>query len=168
MTERFVKVKGNPRYEASSAGYVRSLKTGRPMKPSEANSGYLHIKLFDGRKHHSKAVHRIIAESFSDEPHIGLEVNHIDGNKHNNSLDNLEWCSHSNNTKHAIKNGLFKPYKLPPYRHEGRKVRIVETGEIFGSLTDCANRVSGVKQGIGQCLSGKKKSYKGYHYESID
>ena len=166
--ERFAKIKGYPKYEVSSDGYVKSLTTNRIMKPSEAYGGYLHVKLFDGRKHHSKAVHRIVAESFAEGPYDGLEVNHIDGNKHNNSLDNLEWCTHSENTRHAIRTGLFIPYKLPPRPHEGRRVRIVETGQVFDSLTRCADSIGGVKQGIYQCLAGTKKTYKGYRYEEVE
>ena len=45
------------------------------------------------------------------------------------------------------------------------KVRIVETGEEFESLTNCANHVGGQKSGISACLLGKKKTHKGYHYE---
>ena len=161
------KIKNYPRYKVSSDGDIKSLKTGDIMKPFIANNGYLTVKLYDGIKHHPKAIHRLVAETFYDGDHEGLEVNHIDGNKLNNSIENLEWCSHSANTRHAIENGLFTPYKLPPYSRPGIRVRIIETGEEFSSLTDCAKRVGGVIQGVCQCLNGTKKTYKGYHYEQI-
>lgn len=160
-------IKDYPNYKVSSDGQVKSLKTGTIMKPSINNAGYLSVRLFDGEKHHSKTVHRLVAEAFCDGRKDGFEVNHIDGNKQNNSRDNLEWCSHSSNTRHAINNGLFTPYKLPPHPHESVAVRIIETGEEFDSLTACAEYVGGVKQGVYQCLNGVKKTYKGYHYEYI-
>lgn len=161
------KIKGYPNYKVSSDGRVKSIKTGVVLKPSVANSGYEMIKLFSESKHHPKAIHRLVAETFHEGDHTGLEVNHIDGNKHNNSAKNLEWCTHSHNTRHAMEKGLFSPYKLPPHPREGIGVRIIETGEEFGSLTECAEHVGGVKQGICQCLSGTKKTYKGYHYERL-
>lgn len=162
------KLKNCSDYKVSSEGYVKSLKTGKILKPSISNSGYYTVKLYDGVRHHSKAIHRLVAETFHEGDHSGLEVNHIDGNKLNNRVDNLEWCAHSYNTKHAIENGLFTPYKLPPYSPEGIRVRIIETGQEFDSLSECANYIGGVKQGISRCLSGRAKSYRGYHYERIE
>lgn len=159
------KIKNFQNYEISDSGDVRSLKTGKVMRPFESNSGYLSVRLFDESRHHTRYIHRLVAENFLDNDQIDFEINHIDGNKHNNSSSNLEWCSHSRNMRHAIEAGLFSPYKLPPNPHPGVGVRIIETGEEFASLTDCAKRVGGVKQGITQCLNGTKKSYKGYHYE---
>lgn len=159
------KIEGFPNYEVSSEGHVKSLKTGRIMKESMSNSGYPSIKLFKDGKHHPKQVHRLIAEAFIPGNHDGLEVNHIDGNKLNNSADNLEWCTHSTNTRHAMKNSLFNPYKLPPHPHEGRKVRICETGETFDSLEKCAEHIGGFKTAISACLHGKVKTHKGYHFE---
>ena len=159
------KIKNYPGYKISSDGRIKSLKTGKIMKPSLSNAGYLMIKLFKNGKHHNKAIHRLVAETFCDGYAPGLEVNHLDGNKINNSYDILKWCSHSENTRHAIENGLFTPYKLPPRPHEGKKVRIIETGEVFNSLTDCADHIGGFKTAISACLIGKVKSHKGYHFE---
>ena len=115
------KIKDYPDYKVSSDGRVRSLKTGTNMKPSISNAGYLMVKLFDGKRHRPKAIHRLVAETFCNGYKPGFEVNHLDGNKHNNSASNLEWCSHSENTRHAIDSGLFTPYKLPPRPHERKK-----------------------------------------------
>ena len=71
-----------------------------------ARTGYKFHQLYLDKKMYNKTIHRLVAESFL--PKIeGFEtVNHIDGNKHNNIVENLEWCSNSYNHKHATETGL--------------------------------------------------------------
>ena len=162
-----ITIKGFPNYEIDSSGIVWSKNTGKPMNPWLANSGYLMVALRSDGVKYRKYIHRLVAEAFIDGDHEGLEINHIDGNKLNNFIENLEWCTHSKNTLHAIKNGLFTPYKLPPYTHGTKKVEILETGEVFNSLTECAKHISGNKTGISACLRDRAKSYKGYHFKEV-
>ena len=165
--EIWLPIEDYPNYEISSQGNVRNCRTGQKMQPWIPPNGYPTVKLrnVNGRRNHY--VHRLVADTFYDGDHSGYEVNHIDGHKDNNFIGNLEWCTHSENTRHAIQNGLFTPHQLPPRPNDGTKVRIVETGETFNSLTECAEYIGGFKTAISACLLGKVKTHRGYHFEKI-
>lgn len=81
-------------------------KRGQIMSPSYNGRGYLILGIMVGSKRVTKAVHRIVAECFVENPNNYLEVNHKDGDKLNNCKDNLEWVSRSENLKHAYKQEL--------------------------------------------------------------
>lgn len=98
-------------YEISSLGKIRNLK-GKVLKTYIQNSGYEQIKLNYQRLHIHKSIHRLVAEAFIANPLNKLYVNHIDGNKLNNTVNNLEWCTNSENILHARKTGL-NPYNKP-------------------------------------------------------
>lgn len=154
-------------YEVSNYGRIRSLKTDVVMKPYTTKGGYQLIKLFKNSKHHPRYVHRLVAASFFDCDYEEFEINHIDGDKENNFIGNLEWCKHSENIEHAIETGLFTPYRLPPRPGPSKKVRILETGEVFQSITECAKHIGGYKSAISACLKGKVKSHLGYSFEEV-
>lgn len=100
--------------EINGNGEIKSLaRNGTPcrvLKPSVGSNGYLKVSFRCFGKQYTKNVHRLLAENFIENPLNLPCVNHIDGDKLNNSLENLEWCSYSHNVKHAYDNGLTKPY----------------------------------------------------------
>lgn len=108
--ENIVSHGDNPKdiVESIEKGYFVSPKGniynrhGNLIKGAIDHCGYKHVIL--NRK--NKRVHRLVAETFIPNPDNKPCVNHIDGNKLNNAVDNLEWCTHSENTKHAYDNGL--------------------------------------------------------------
>lgn len=77
------------------------------MRGQNNSKGYLYVSLFD-KKRKNKYIHRLVMESFIPNELNLPQVNHKDGNKGNNVLDNLEWCSLSHNMKHAYNTGLLK------------------------------------------------------------
>lgn len=81
--------------------------TGKRLRPAKDKKGYLRVGLMIHGKLCTKKVHRLIAEAFIPNPQNKPCVNHIDGNKENNWVSNLEWVTYKENTKHAIDNGLF-------------------------------------------------------------
>lgn len=105
-------------YEVSNLGRVRSVdrlvpharhgftkQSGKVLTPAETD-GYLKVALSMNRSLRSFRVHRLVAIAFVDNPDSLQEVNHKDGDKLNNQSSNLEWCTHSQNVKHAFDNGL--------------------------------------------------------------
>ena len=101
----------NPAYVVYSNGQILSHYTYRYLSPTNNGNGYMNVKLFienvNGKKVYKTVyVHRLVAEAFLPNPSNLPQVNHIDGNKANNSVDNLEWCSAKHNTLHALSTGL--------------------------------------------------------------
>jgi len=92
-------------YEVSSHGRIRNNR--KVMKAYVINSGYACLKLIKDGARTSVLVHRLVAQAFCAKPDGAVEVNHIDGNKANNAASNLEWCSSSQNTQHALALGLY-------------------------------------------------------------
>lgn len=124
MIEKWKPVKGyEGLYEVSSLGRIKSLSKRvdsgkchrtypeKILKPGKNRDGYLIVILSDTNHiHHTHKLHRLVAGAFINNPDNLPQVNHKDGNKANNSVDNLEWVSASDNLKHAYKNG-FKSVK---------------------------------------------------------
>lgn len=101
-------------FRVSNHGKIFSKRTNKILKTHVHKSGYVIFSTrFDGKN--SKAtcfkVHRLIATAFLDNPYKKPVVNHIDGNKQNNHVDNLEWVTYSENLIHAYSTGLSKPKK---------------------------------------------------------
>lgn len=97
-----------PNYEINSSGNVRNKTTGHNMKWIDNGKGYKAVKLYntDTPKGRLCLIHRLLLSVF--EPKEGsYDVNHKDGNKANNTLDNLEWVTKAENTRHAHLTGLF-------------------------------------------------------------
>ena len=92
-------------YEISSLGRIRNIKTGNILKPFISNNGYARISVNDPRtpkkKNINLSIHRLVAEAFLPNTYNKPEVNHINGNKLDNSVGNLEWITYSDNRQHA-------------------------------------------------------------------
>ena len=148
----------DPRIMVSNKGNVVSYKRGScyPLKVRHSNSGYQTV----GAVHESpQYVHRMVAETWVGNPNHYEEVNHINGDKDDNRVENLEWVTHSRNIRHAHRTGLNKG--------RGTPIRIVETGEVFESIAECARRIGGYPSNISACLAGRNRTCRGYHFEYV-
>ena len=96
------------RYLISNDGFIKSLKHNKILIPYIDKDGYSGVGVFVNYKPYYKRVHRLVAEAFIPNPENKPQVNHKDGNKQNNCVDNLEWVTNQENVQHAIKIGLIK------------------------------------------------------------
>ena len=123
------------RYLISNTGKVYSNKIKKNLSFFKQNSGYLCVDLWDDNNvFHRFLVHRLIAITWINNPLNKKYINHKDGNKLNNNITNLEWCTMSENILHARKTGL-NPYNLPTLNKklEGQRK---STSKYFGVCWD--------------------------------
>lgn len=151
-------------YEVSNMGQVRSLnyeRTGKIkiLKPSAQKNKYLRVNLSKNGKHYTKRVHRLVAETFIPNIENKPQVNHIDGNKGNNRVSNLEWATRSENMKHAYNTGLHElPNNKGKNNPKSKKVICVTTNEVFDYINEAERKYNVAHQDIGKCCRGKRKS----------
>ena len=153
-------IPGRPNHEISLRGQIRNKKTGRVLKGYVNKDGYITVAL-DHNDH--TLLHRLMCEVFFGEPEEGqTQVNHIDCNRSNNHILNLEWCTPKENVDWANYKGNLKYEKgLERAREVNIKpVRIVETGQVFVSLADCAAYLGVTRGNVSRVLSGERKGQK--------
>ena len=152
-----------PNYEICQNGEIRNLQTNVLLK-HQLNKGYHRVALYNDFGKLYKSVHRLVAETFYEGVADKFEVNHISGIKDDNSLDNLEFCTRSENMKHAYRIGL----KTPSGGLQNKPLRVIETGDIYPSAYECARQLGCDQRHINHCLMGKRKTHKGYHFEYVE
>ena len=158
--ERWKPIDEYPHYAVSDEGRIKNSITGRVLKQGRHRQGYSLVWLSDSGERHGCSVHRLVAKAFVPNPDDKPQINHIDGDKSNNHYTNLEWNTGSENTSHAYRTGLFDGVPKTP-------VRIVETGEIFNSIRECANAINGDPSRVCGCMRGRGHTHRGLHFESI-
>ena len=161
-----------PVHEVSNTGKVRNIQTKQELKLQYTTTGYLYITIrnYEGKARKHLRVHQLVAKAFIDNPRKLSYVNHIDGNKTNNLLCNLEWCTHSENMKHAWDLGLNKSTKK--HKENGRNtIKIaqeigskmkrkaivdVSNGRTFDYVVDAAKYLGVRKQTLTNWLNGHR------------
>lgn len=141
-------------YEVSNYGNVRSIDRyyeqtngkcekyqhiykGKILKQYKNNAGYMQVQLSFKYKSIPKRVHKLVAEAFLDNPNNYKCVNHINGDKTNNRVENLEWCTYSHNNREARRLGLNKGYKGMTYKKRCElAIEYIKTTNFWGLYDD--------------------------------
>lgn len=153
----------NHKYFICDKGFVISTAKGLSiLKPRVDKFGYnrCYIRDMNDNKRKDYKIHRLVAEYFIENPDNLQVVNHIDGNKQNNYVNNLEWCTHSDNNYHAYKTGLSHSRKCP--------VLCTTNNTIYPSQAEASAALNISRKCIIQILKGEAYSFKGLHFEYAD
>lgn len=140
-------------YQISSIGRIRNKLTNQILKPSKSG-GYYHIELCYNIKRNA-LIHRLVAEAFIPNPFNLPCVNHIDENKLNNCIDNLEWCSYKYNTTYG-KAALGRNSKVIQFDLQGNAMK------IWDSMKEASEALGLCYQSISACCRNESKSCGGY------
>jgi len=164
-------------YEISSYGRVKSFKShpsGKILKTNLDSNGYPKISLSKNGAKKDALVHRLVAEAYLPRVDGKTCVNHIDGNKANNRLDNLEWCTYSENIKHAIRTGLYggisKEAIMKGVRRsaQNRTRQVIRSdGARFKNAAEAAFAIGAHKDSIYAAIRRKAPLY-GYRFSYAD
>lgn len=141
-------------YSITSCGKVWSYRSKKFLKPQNNNKGYLQIMLHKDGNCESKKIHRLVAEAYLLNPNNYDTVDHIDFNKTNNCVNNLQWMSRRENSRKKRNVGSKKIYCL-------------ENKKIYNSQTQAAKEL-GLSQGnISRVCRGILKQTGGYHFKFV-
>jgi len=171
-------------YEVSSKGEVRSLDRevcvkvgdsivirklkGKLMKLTEGvlqngAPGYMVVNLRKEGVSNVVPVHVLVAKSFLNNPTNLPLVNHIDGDKHNNNISNLEWASYSENNSHALRTGLRSPKQCTINQYTISGVLL----KTYSSVIDASQSVGISREAISHCINGRSKRAGGFVWKKI-
>lgn len=147
-----------PNYKIDRQGNVYNSK-GYRLKPETTNKGYLRVSLSDDERSHQRfSVHRLVAETYIPNPDNLPQVNHINENKTDNSVDNLKWCTQLDNLKHS---GVIDKASVAKFT----RVRCVDTGETYDSVKEATDRFGLSHSNIVACCSGRRAKCGGMRWE---
>ena len=155
-------------YVVTSEGSVIGLRSGKELKTTNVR-GYLRVKLYRNAQPKMYLVHRIVADAFIPNDDNKSQVNHKDGNKSNNNVENLEWVTQSENQVHAYINGL----NSPTHANEVTKKKVEQkklNGEllrVWNSMSD-ASRATGIPiSNITHCCKGRINHAGGFKWNYL-
>lgn len=147
-------------YSVSDIGEIKNDITNKLLKLS-IQQGYYHVNLSINKKSKRFRVHRLVAEAFIPNPENKPYVNHIDGCRSNNNVNNLEWCTPMENTQHAVKTGLMKPTReksVIQYDMDGNKIA------EYISISEAARQTNSLVEKIVACCQFKRRSHNNFQW----
>ena len=152
-------------YQVSNLGRIKRVETDRILKPLKHTKGYLNIGLYKNHTASKKLIHRLVAQAFIPNSENKPEINHIDEDKANNRVNNLEWSTRKENNNYGTHNDrMSKTQSIPIIATN------LETGDSteFYGTNECARQLGLYQQHITSVLKGRLKQTGGYTFKYIN
>ena len=178
MKEIWKTINEYPNYQVSNTGKVKSIERKvkkwngyrtvreRILNPIN-NKGYQQVTLCRDGKIKPMLVHRLVVQAFLPNPYNLPEVNHLDEDKTNNNVENLEWCTREYNNNYGTHNERIAKSNTNNIKLS-KKVLCIETNTIYHSTIEVERQFGFANQNIGACCNGKLKSAYGFHWKYVD
>ena len=153
-------------YQVSNLGRVKRVTSGRILKGGKDKKGYLKVRLSKNNIKSTKTIHRLVAQAFIPNPENKPQVNHIDENKTNNSVDNIEWMTAKENINHGTRNERIGKANII-----SKSISIIATNlktgksQEFYGISECARQLGLHNQNITAVLKGKRRQTGGYTFK---
>lgn len=172
MEEIWRKIENYPNYEISNRGNIRSInyhreKRTQNLKQMKSDRRFMVVSLSTNKGFKTVPIHRLVAQAFIPNPDNLPQVNHIDGDRHNNCVENLEWCTDKQNIEHAIRNKIIKCKPINQYDLEGNFIKewrsissackYYKNSHIWGAVYSKSHLANGF---IWKLKENKKMEYK--------
>ena len=156
-------IRQNTNYSINEHGEIKNNSTGLIKKPFENHrNGYLYVDLWKENKVKKYAIHRLIAEYFIPNPFNKPTVDHIDGNRKNNTITNLRWATYSEQNSRFDTHGVRSEKVLVTEKDIDKKM-------VFESITDVADYfgvcISSISQMLKKGTFGKRGKTRNYKFE---
>lgn len=148
-----------PRYKQNNSK-LQYVEPKEIIRYVNKRNGYVYVQLWNNATYRSIRLHKLVAQTFIPNKDNKLQINHKDGNKQNNKMDNLEWCTNKENIIHAHKMGLAnnnnQKIKVNQYDLKGNFIR------SFNSILDASKETRVSMGNISLCINNKRKTAGGY------
>lgn len=144
--EAWKPINGFPKYQVSNQGRIKNIESGRIFTGTKDAFGYIHVRLINPQgKYTLRKIHRLVAEAFLPNPEHKPIIDHLDGNKTNNTLENLRWVTYSENTVAYNK----KREEANPENKQNQKSRKIAQYTLDGKLVATFNKMSEITKATG-------------------
>ena len=163
MDEIWKSIDEYPNYEVSNHGRIRNIKTDRILRTFLNPKGYEIVTLSHKGVQKTECVHILVANAFVEKYYDDLDVAHLDNNRVNNRADNLDWWKRRDVHRRSFRlRGRQQLHRMKP-------IRVVETGEVFKSITEASEILGISRDSISRVVNQRSRCTKnGLHFEEIE